>query len=561
MSRRKSLFSKYLSISLSIVLISFLILGTMLVYFVAQYSETQKKASLSENTQVVSDLIATESTIWNNTLSITKAQMNTLRNVITTISTSMDADIFVTRIDGELTGATIFCSEGTYCTHLQHIVPPEICNEVLTQESGLFFTSTLGDVYTEKRLVAAKPILVDTGQEIVPVGIVFSTTSEGAFTDFTSQILKIFFLAAISTFVIVFCITGFFTYNMVRPLRQMSQAAKSFAKGDFTIRVPVTSSDEIGELSVAFNNMADALAASEGTRRSFIANVSHELKTPMTTIAGFIDGILDGTIPKDKQNHYLKIVTAEVRRLSRLVTSMLSLSRIDSGDLKMHKQRFDMTNIIISTLLTFEQKLSMRHINVLGLEDSESVFVEGDPDMIHQVVYNLLENAVKFTEENGIIEINTQVLPTRVTVEIKNSGPGIPPDELHHIFERFYKTDKSRSQDKNGMGLGLYIVKTIMRLHGGDITAKSVQNEFSSFKFWLPKDKTKERKAKSGTDSTPAIDKMNDRMIYVDAEIVDAEHADTGEETEILDAEIIDTNTDTALNNDTRKDTEDEQSQ
>lgn len=136
----------------------------------------------------------------------------------------------------------------------------------------------------------------------------------------------------------------------------MAQAAKSFGAGDFSSRVPVTSQDEIGQLAIAFNNMADSLATSEGTRRSFIANVSHELKTPMTTIAGFIDGILDGTIPPDRQGYYLNIVSTEVRRLSRLVQSMLALSRIDSGELRMNKQRFDLTNILISTLLTFEQK-------------------------------------------------------------------------------------------------------------------------------------------------------------------------------------------------------------
>lgn len=225
----------------------------------------------------------------------------------------------------------------------------------------------------------------------------------------------------------------------------------------------------------------------------------------MTTIAGFIDGILDGTIPPQRQSYYLNIVTVEIRRLSRLVQTMLALSRIDSGEFKMNKQRFDLTGIIISTLLTFEQKIEQRKIRVQGLEEAESLFVDGDPDMLHQVVYNLVENAVKFTDEGGYIRLTLTDLPDKTVLEIKNSGQGIAPEEISHIFERFYKTDKSRSQDKNGMGLGLYIVKTILRLHGGDITASSVVGQYCAFTLWLPKekDKLKEKAEKAEKNEKP----------------------------------------------------------
>ncbi|MEE0930654.1 MAG: HAMP domain-containing sensor histidine kinase, partial [Acutalibacteraceae bacterium] len=207
-------------------------------------------------------------------------------------------------------------------------------------------------------------------------------------------------------------------------------------------------------------------------------------------IAGFIDGILDGTIPQNKQKQYLRIVSTEVKRLSRLVASMLSLSRIDNGELRLKKQNFNLAEVVISTLLTFEQKIEERHIDIQGLEScTVPAMVDGDPDLIHQVVYNLFENAVKFVDTGGYISVALTNSQDRIELEIKNSGHGIEPEELVHIFERFYKTDKSRSQDKNGMGLGLYIVKTIMRLHGGDITAQSVIDEYCSFTLWLPKDK------------------------------------------------------------------------
>ena len=306
------------------------------------------------------------------------------------------------------------------------------------------------------------------------------------------DVLRIFLFAALGALLISIFMVGLFTYNMMRPLRDMAAAARCFGAGGFCHRVPVTSQDEIGQLAVAFNNMAASLASSEGTRRSFIANVSHELKTPMTTIAGFIDGILDGTIPAEQQNHYLKIVSDEVKRLSRLVKTMLDLSRIDNGELHMNVQRFDLTATVLKALLTFEKKIDEKHIEVTGLEDAQSQFVDGDPDMIHQVVYNLIENAVKFVNENGYIELHVEERPDRNVVRIKNSGQGIPADEIGMIFEKFYKTDKSRSKDRLGMGLGLYIVKTIVKQHGGDITVSSVEGEYCQFEFWIPKQKKNE---------------------------------------------------------------------
>ena len=287
--------------------------------------------------------------------------------------------------------------------------------------------------------------------------------------------------------IIIIIFVAFMSYSMTKPLKQMSSAAKKFAVGDFSVRVNVTSDDEIGELATAFNYMADSLASSEGMRRSFISNVSHELKTPMTTIAGFIDGMLDGTIPPERHDHYMKIVSTEVKRLSRLVTSMLNLSRIDRGELKVNRQKFDMFSLIITILASYEQKIIARKLHITGLEDFRSIVVDADPDLMYQVVYNLIENAVKFTDEGGTIHFGVEETRYDVSVSITNTGPGIPPEDIRYVFDRFYKTDKSRSIDKKGMGLGLFIAKTIMRLHGGDIYVDSRVNEFTTFTIRLPK--------------------------------------------------------------------------
>ena len=230
----------------------------------------------------------------------------------------------------------------------------------------------------------------------------------------------------------------------------------------------------------------------------------------MTTIAGFIDGILDGTIPPEREAHYLRTVSQEVKRLSRLVRTMLDLSRIDSGELHLRPARFDLTNTILVAILSFEKPIEEKKLEIRGLEHAESLFVDGDPDMLHQVVYNLFENAVKFTNPGGYIEIQVEDGADRTTVSIRNSGHGIEPDEIRMIFDRFYKTDKSRSQDKNGMGLGLYIVRTIIKLHGGEITVQSVENEYCQFEFWLPKHE--EPKLKAGKkEKDPAKDKKEEK--------------------------------------------------
>ena len=483
--RRRTIFGKYLALSLSTMLVAFTLIGVMLTFFVTQYSQNEKQSLLAENALSVADTVSRNCSVVGNEIYLTIPEYNRWQAMIATMSKSLNAEIFIT----DSSGNTQICSEGSDCVHLKKKVDKGIMAVALNR--NYFENGKLGGVYSEPHFTVGTPILITENSGKIAVGAVFISTGSSSMFYIVGEILRIFLMAAIATFAIMFCLSGFFTYNMVKPLRQMAIAAKKFGAGDFSSRVPITTNDEIGQLAEEFNNMADSLALSEGTRRSFIANVSHELKTPMTTIGGFVDGILDGTIPYERQSYYLNIVSVEVKRLSRLVQSMLALSRIDSGTMKLNKQNFNLTEIIIDTLLTFEQKIEQRHINICGLEDISEIIIDGDKDMLHQVVYNLMENAVKFTNEGGYIKICAETRPNRTVVTIENSGEGINSEEIKHIFERFYKTDKSRSMDKNGMGLGLYIVKTILRLHGGDITADSELGKSCRFTFWLPADNTK----------------------------------------------------------------------
>ncbi|MGN1169623.1 MAG: ATP-binding protein, partial [Acutalibacteraceae bacterium] len=343
--------------------------------------------------------------------------------------------------------------------------------------------TTLDGVFPLNKLVVATPIL--SGTKVI--GVVFATKAVvSTWSSYVSQIAKIMlFSAAIALVVSAIIIYGM-VYKITKPLRQMSHATKMYAQGDFSYKVNVKGDDEMADLARAFNNMASSLSVLESSRRSFVANVSHELKTPMTTIGGFIDGILDGTIDSSQEKHYLTIVSDEIKRLSRLVTGMLNMSKLEAGEMRINSKDFDISQSIFRTLLNFEKKINSKSIEIIGLDKMQSITVNADEDMLMQVIYNLVDNAIKFTPDGGYISINAFQDGDKVFVDIKNSGDGVSPEELDKIFERFYKIDKSRSYDVRGAGLGLYIVKSIITLHGGEIKATSEQGSYTEFSFWIP---------------------------------------------------------------------------
>ena len=472
---QRSIFRRYLSITMTIILLSFATLGGGLTAFFGQYWRQEKNELLTQNAAAISEF----ATRFLRQVDKDRYELpaGDLQYFLGSFSVSTGADIFITDLEGKVLLGSFADSK---LDSIEKVPAPYAATAWKGKFEG---RSDLDGVYPERYYIIGVPMTANGKQ----VGAVFAATSPATVNALQGELVKIFLLAALAALAAAFCLVGAFVYRMVRPLRQMALAAHSFGAGDFSTRVPVTRQDEMGQLAAAFNNMADSLSNSEGMRRSFIANVSHELKTPMTTIAGFIDGILDGTIPRGEQDKYLHIVSDEVKRLSRLVKSMLDLSRIDSGEMKIHPRRFDVTHTIISTLLTFEQPVDAKGIAILGLDEAGPVEVYGDQDLLHQVVYNLVENAVKFTNQGGTIRVQIIDSVDRTMVAIENTGPGIAAEDLPMVFDRFYKGDKSRSRDKNGMGLGLYLVRTILQLHGGNIWACSVPGEYCRFEFFLPK--------------------------------------------------------------------------
>jgi len=473
---RLKLFKKFFFATAAIIIFSLTALMMILAVVFNGYLSDNKYKSMKQTCDTISDFLVNDELEE-------QAVEKGIYYIVSNLANAGDMDILLTDENGNIKICS--CEErknGGECTHSSGKVTEKIVSEV---KNGVYSgVNTLG-IYKEPHNIYSKTIFKD-GQ-CVAISFVVSETLP--IKSLISTVLKLFLFSALLPLIIMFFALYAMTYRLTKPLKMMSEAAKAMAKGDFSKRIPVTSDDEIGELAVSFNQMTNSLVQLESMRRSFVANISHELKTPMTTIGGFIDGIIDGTIEPERQDYYLKIVSDEVKRLSRMVQSMLSLSKLESGEFILKPETFDLRELLLSVVISQEQRIEKKKLNILGLDEIESVSITADRDLIYQVVYNLVDNAIKFVNDDGEISFSLRVDSKKVIFAISNTGKGIPSEELQYVFERFYKVDKSRSTNKNSTGLGLYIVKTILNVHGGKISVISRENETTTFKFMLPRAK------------------------------------------------------------------------
>ena len=361
-------------------------------------------------------------------------------------------------------------------------LPPILVLNLKSGNQNSYF-SNLDGFFNDRHMAYELPVL-DGNDEVI--GGVYAVSDDYSFSPILRDTIRTVIISCLWVMLASLVAVYLISERMISPLRAMSDAAKKFAAGKFDARVPVVGNDEVAELAEAFNQMAGSLGELEEMRRSFIANVSHDLRTPMTTIAGFIDGILEGAIPPEKQNYYLGIIAEEVRRLSRLVTTLLDLSKLEAGERKFQMAPFDVCEVARCVLISFEQKIDAKRLDVVFSADEDNMLVYGDKDAIYQVLYNLCDNAIKFSREGGKLEFSAHREDGRTEVSVYNEGIGIDAENLPHIFDRFYKSDKSRGLDKTGVGLGLYICRTIIEAHGGKIAAESTAGEFCRFRFDLP---------------------------------------------------------------------------
>ncbi len=475
-------FRNFLSTAV-MVLVSFLFIGCALFFLGQNFIIDSHRDSMKSNAEAVAHMADTAGNYdlygWDMRISLSVAHE---------ISGN---DIFVANGEGRI----VSCSDDPgRCRHIGLAVGEEDMGE-LRSAGELNELTDLGGVFYVPRYVYAMPIS-GGGED----GYVFVSSTRSTIIGGWSAFLWVFLAVALAVLSLALVMSLVVSKKLSEPLDEMTAAARRFAHGDFSVRVRENKgTDELAALTTSFNAMADSLERSEELRNEFIANVSHELKTPMTTIAGFADGILDGTIPKEEEDKYLATIADETRRLSRLVRHMLSLSRLRSEGSDLTKRRdFDINELIIRTLLNFESRAEDKRLDMdLQLPD-DHMTVTADPDSITQVFYNLLDNAVKFAEPGTAITVALWKQGSKAYVSVKNRGESIPADDLPLIFDRFHKSDRSRSRDRDGVGLGLYLVKSILDAHNEDIAVTSADGvtEFV-FTLTLSREKPKADKAKA----------------------------------------------------------------
>ena len=472
MQRFKGIYWRQFIVSVGLVALTLVLLGTSFFTLTYSYIVAEKRVELEEKAEIIAQTVETAYNKPGSALALWSGDMTEILDVAEKMS-----DIYFLIWDANLNG---FRSTNSSIADREMTLPAAM-GEKLIQGETYAGATTLG-IYERPVFVVAIPARSSEGSPVT-VGPVLAIMEQNSMTEMWRAFLGIFALTTITVLLISFVATATMTMQQTKPIKDMVIATRKFAEGNFDARVYDSGrDDEIGELTAAFNTMADSLQQTERQRREFIANISHELKTPMTSIAGYADGILDGVISPEEERQYLSIISAESRRLSRLVRRMLDVSQLQSMDLIKQKRPFDLSESILRVLVSMEKQITDRGLDVELDMPEEPVMVLGDNDLLTQVIYNLLENAAKFAPRGTVLQLSLARSGEKAVVSISNQGETISADEIPLLFERFHKTDKSRSVDKDGVGLGLYIVRTILDQHREKITATS-ENGITTFTF------------------------------------------------------------------------------
>ena len=464
------LYFKQLMLTAGMMILGFLILGLSFVSVSYNQMLGEKRKNIYANAYAIADAAASFG------LTSDPTQSWWFKINIVTTGRATGTNTFVC----DLRGRVVACSDDAIiCEHIGREISGEILN-VIRETKKYEVTGTLDEYYGGNMYVVGVPVtakFITSSLEMVEMtlGYVFVAESTETMTAIWETFSSSFIVIALIVLFAAVVITSFAAVRQVKPLREMADAAHKFAYGDFSVRVENTGrEDEIGDLTLAFNAMAESLEKSEQLRREFVANVSHELKTPMTTISGFVNGILDGTISQDRQREYLEIIALETGRLARLVSQMMEASRLQTVEYEAQKiVKFNISELLCRTLLSLEQKINDKKLDIEARLPEEPIITVGSEDGITQVVYNLLDNAIKYSHEGGTVTLSLWKKGDKAYVSMVNQGETIPRDELPMVFDRFHKIDRSRGMDREGVGLGLYIVKTILEQHEEDVTVTS----------------------------------------------------------------------------------------
>ncbi len=467
----KRIFLKYYSVCVLIVFLTVSILGISTSAAIGVRNFNTQSESMERAANKVAHTVATMPKNFN----ILAGSI--FESSITTIKDTIKSDIVVYDHNANAQFSTLTLKGQKTDPFIPQTVVADVLSGNVYRRSRSFSMQGASVGYT-----VGVPVMTDDNKV---GGAVFVTTKDLNITSIFLGNFLLYITCGIAVLIIAFIALIFISRQMTQPIYQMYNAANAYAKGDFSKRIKVRDTNEFAPLARAFNSMADGIESLDDMRKGFVADVSHELRTPMTTITGFIDGILDGTIPESEREKYLTIVSDEAHRMSRMVSAFLDIAKLQSGQMTFVKKPFDIIESTGKVLFAFEDKITQNGINLSFNYPDEPVIAVGDYDAIYRVIYNLVDNAIKFTDEGGNIEINITVNDKKVNVSVYNTGYGISKEDAAHIFERFYKADKSRGLNKKGTGIGLFLVKNIIKEHGEDIILSSKEGEFAKFTFTL----------------------------------------------------------------------------
>ena len=398
------------------------------------------------------------------------------RTLLNGVNIYLEADLWLTDTDGNVLLSVSSSGTGMVPKQIQDFDPAEAGGEQ-------YLTGDYHGYYSDEVLTM-----------IVPVTEGFSTKGYllvhkplSYFEEQQHSIMVCVYITLIVIYVLSFMIFLGIHLFIYLPLRKITEAAKQYASGNLDYEIPVNSQDEIGYLSASLNYMSTHLKDMEDYQKKFVANVSHDFRSPLTSIKGYIEAIADGTIPVELQGKYLNIILFETERLTDLTRDLLTLNEFDTKDLLLNKESFDLHEMMKQVAASFEGTCMSRKISIELLFASRVLYVHADRSKIQQVLYNLLDNAIKFSNPQSTVTIETTERGEKIFTSVRDYGIGIPKEDLSKIWERFYKSDLSRGKDKKGTGLGLAIVREIIQAHNENINVISTEGVGTEFIFSLPK--------------------------------------------------------------------------
>ncbi len=466
---RKTLYLKLILAYFIFGLFGFVVVATFVSNMTLDQLKKETADSLNREATLIANTYATDLYNTETTLEAVKAQLDAL-------DTYLNATIWIINPSGRMV--------------LDSSSPVDVENEIVVENfdptitAGSYYTvGKFFNTFEEDMLSVFAPITADYKVK----GYVVIHCSMENIRASADNLLNISYIMLVILFLLSLIILIFFTEIVYIPLRKITEATEQYASGNMHYEFTVESEDEIGYLAATLSYMASEIARTEDDQKKFVANVSHDFRSPLTSIKGYLEAMIDGTIPPEMHEKYLSIVLNETERLTKLTNSLLTLNNLNTKGMLLNRIDFDINTVIRNVAASFEGTCRQKAIAIELVLTGDEMFVVADMEKIQQVLYNLLDNAIKFSHHDSVIKLETNEKHNKVFISVKDSGIGIPKDDLKLIWDRFYKSDLSRGKDKKGTGLGLSITKEIIQAHGEHINVISTEGVGTEFIFSLQK--------------------------------------------------------------------------